>query len=412
MHPSAGSAAAKEPLIRLAHASTSQVDDEAVPPGAAPAKRPRYGVRRLIAGSGLIAALPVLFLAMSVVGALRTPGNEDLQAKWADWMRNHHATWFVNRVERRYYNGQAPPVGGTPKARTTVVPPSGATAVPERSSHLPAPKPVRLVVPGLPGEGRWRPTGPLVNGRPGMYVAEARPDAVHTSVLTTLVWVDPAALRIRLVPGAREPGGKWVQPPDVEGAALRTIVAAFNGGFRLKDAHGGFYAEHRASSPLRNGAASVAISRTGHVQIGQWGRDVHMSNDTESVLQNLVLLVDRGKPVPGIDIGKSDQWGATLGNKVYVWRSAIGVDSAGAILYAAGPGLRASALADVLARAGAVRAMTLDINPEWVTFNFFDHPDARRPDVVQGRKLINGMQRPADRYLSKESRDFFSISTF
>ncbi len=364
----------------------------------------------------LVGALPTLFLAVSVISALRTPGNEDFQAKWADWMRNHHATWLVNRMERQYYSDQAPPVGGKPKGLAAVLPPSPKAVIPVAPTPhgprlLPPPKPVRLVVGGLPGEGTWRPTGPLVGGHPVMYVAETRPDAVHTSVLTTLVWMDPHALRLRLIPGAREPGGTWLQPPEIEGAALRTIVAAFNGGFRVKDAHGGFYAEHRASTPLRVGAASLVIERSGTVQIGQWGRDVGMSAETEGVLQNLVLLVDHGRPVSGIDAGASRRWGSTIGNKVYVWRSAVGIDASGGILYAAGEGLRASTLADVLARAGAVRAMTLDINPEWVTFNFFDHPDPRHPELVQGRKLIETMKRPANRYLSKESRDFISVST-
>ena len=195
---------------------------------------------------------------------------------------------------------------------------------------------MRLVVPGLPGEGTWRPTGPLVGGRPVMYVAEVRPDVTHTSVFTTLVWMDPTALRLTLVPGAREPGGTWREPPDIQGPALRSIVAAFNGGFRKKDAHGGFYAENHAATPLRDGAASLVIGRSGTVQIGQWGRDVHMTPDTESVLQNLVLLVDHRRPVAGIDAGRSSVWGATLGNKVYVWRSAVGVDVSGGIIYAAG----------------------------------------------------------------------------
>jgi hypothetical protein len=373
-------------------------------------------LRRVLLALILIAALPMLLLAVSGVGAMRTPGNEDFSAKWADWMRNHHATWLVNRVERRYYAGQAPPVGGKPKALPAVVPPSptaGGRPAPAAPGPnlLPPPKPVRLVVGGLPGEGTWRPTGPLLRGRPVMYVAETRPDAIHTSVLTSVVWIDPHALRLRLIPGAREPGGTWQQPPSIEGSARRSIVAAFNGGFRLKDALGGFYAEHRASSPLRNGAASLVIGRSGTVQVGEWGRDLRLTAQTESVLQNLVLLVDRGHPVPGIDAGQSNRWGSTLGNKVYVWRSAIGVDASGGILYVAGPGLRASTMADVLSRAGAVRAMTLDINPEWVTFNFFDHPDPHHLDIVAGRKLIDSMRRPADRYLTKESRDFFTVST-
>jgi hypothetical protein len=189
------------------------------------------------------------------------------------------------------------------------------------------------------------------------------------------------------------------------------LVAAFNGGFRFKDAHGGFYSEGRVAVPLIDGAASLVIDSNGGATVGQWGRDVRLSPATASVLQNLVLLVDGGRPVPGIDSGDPARWGEPLGNKALVWRSGIGVTANGAVLYAAGPGLSAASLADVLARAGAVRAMSLDINPNWVTFNFYDHPDASHPDVVTGRKLIPSMQRPADRYLSSESRDFVTVST-
>lgn len=56
--------------------------------------------------------------------------------------------------------------------------------------------------------------------------------------------------------------------------------------------------------------------------------------------------------------------------------------------------------------------MALDINPEWVTFNFYSHPDPAAAAVVSAAKLYPQMQRPADRYLgpTRESRDFFTVS--
>ena len=58
------------------------------------------------------------------------------------------------------------------------------------------------------------------------------------------------------------------------------------------------------------------------------------------------------------------------------------------------------------------RAMTLDINPEWVTFNFFGHPDSGHPGRLAPTRLYPQMQRPADRYLgpTRESRDFLTVS--
>jgi hypothetical protein len=60
-----------------------------------------------------------------------------------------------------------------------------------------------------------------------------------------------------------------------------------------------------------------------------------------------------------------------------VWRSGIGVDR-NALIYAAGDGLSAYSLARILARAGAIRAMELDLNESWMTFDYFK-PDARSP---------------------------------
>ncbi len=54
--------------------------------------------------------------------------------------------------------------------------------------------------------------------------------------------------------------------------------------------------------------------------------------------------------------------------------------------------------------------MTLDINPEWVTFNLYEHPSSTNPSVVNGVPLYPQQSRPGSRYLSPEARDFFTIS--
>ena len=85
-----------------------------------------------------------------------------------------------------------------------------------------------------------------------MYVAQFRADTVYTSQITSAVWIDPTRLRVALVPGAQEPGGTWAEPPDITGPALAGAVAAFNGGFRIQDAHGGFYLDGRQAVPARS----------------------------------------------------------------------------------------------------------------------------------------------------------------
>ncbi|HWG73539.1 MAG TPA: phosphodiester glycosidase family protein [Acidimicrobiales bacterium] len=374
--------------------------------------RRRYRLRRLIAVVLAIGVVLVALVTISLVGALRTPGNQSFQAKWADWLRSHHAALIANQIEQYYYNHHIPPKGGRPAALNSVPAPSGrpSTAV---SSGLPRPAPVALVVtPGLPGEGQWTPAGAVVQGGPAMYVAQFRADDVYTGQITSAVWIDPTRLHVALVPGAQEPGGSWPQPPDVSGAALSTIVAAFNGGFRMQDAHGGFYLDGRQAVPLQPGAASMVIYADGHINIGIWGSEVSMAPNVTAVLQNLVPIVDNGQTAPDATYNDTRLWGATLGANTVVARSGIGVTATGALIYVAGPALTARSLAESLQRAGAVRAMTLDINPEWVTFNIYGHPNSADPTFINATKLYPQMQRPADRYLgpTQESRDFFTVS--
>gem|GEM_PF-303267 len=294
---------------------------------------------------------------------------------------------------------------------TGAKPLSSKAVAPRAVQPLPPPKPVPLVVhPALAGEGQWQPTGPLVDGSPAMYVAQFRADDIYTSEITSAVWMDPRLLRFELVPGSTEPGGTWSHPPYVTDAELPYLVAAFNGGFRFQDAKGGIYLEGKVGVPLLQGAASFVIYKNGTVNIGAWGSQVTMTPEVASVLQNAVLLVNNGQIAPSATYTDNAIWGYTLGGGYVVPRSGVGVTADGALVYVAGPALTARSLAESLQRAGAVRAMTLDINPEWVTFNFYSHPPGRPLDVT-GTKLYPQMQRSADRYLPPvwEERDFFEV---
>jgi hypothetical protein len=82
----------------------------------------------------------------------------------------------------------------------------------------------------------------------------------------------------------------------------------------------------------------------------------------------------------------------------------VGVDARGNLIYAAADDQTAQSLAEILQRAGAVRAMELDINSEWVTFNFYGTPGASDPN-----KLLPDMTRDATRYLVPDDRDFFAV---
>ena len=67
-------------------------------------------------------------------------------------------------------------------------------------------------------------------------------------------------------------------------------------------------------------------------------------------------------------------------------------------------------LARLLVAAGAVRAMELDINPEWVSFSTFAHAGGMAGQgVVGGANLLAGMYFQPSHYLQPFSRDFFAV---
>ena len=236
---------------------------------------------------------------------------------------------------------------------------------------------------------------------------------MHTSLVIGVAWMDTKLLQATLYSGSTIPGGgPYPQTAPVSASAAKSLVAAFNAGFLMNNANGGYYTDGKTIMPLRNGAASFVIYRNGTANIADWGRDATLTPGVVSVRQNLDLLVDHGKPVTGLNPNDTTQWGYTLGNAVYVWRSGVGITADGALVYAGGPGLNITALAGILARAGAVRAMELDINTDWVNFATYNPHGATAPAApANGTDLLPGMYGQPDRYFeSWWSRDFFTMS--
>ena len=238
-----------------------------------------------------------------------------------------------------------------------------------------------------------------------MYAAFLRPDPVHTSLVTAVAWMDPTVVRLVGYAGVVEPGGSWTNEAPIPSFARPALLAAFNSGFKMRDARGGYYADGRTARPLVPGAATMVISPNGVPNIGQWGRDFTLGPSVAFARQNLALIVDGGQPVADLATGNA-KWGSTVGNAVYVWRSGAGITADGAIVYAAGNGLSASTLAAVLTRAGAVRAMELDINSTWVDFFTYG------PNLLGGisvYKLLPDMRPSTNNYLTASSRDFIAV---
>ena len=173
----------------------------------------------------------------------------------------------------------------------------------------------------------------------------------------------------------------------------------------MQDANGGFYLDGTEARPLHDGDATLVIDKNGAADVGQWGRDRTRTTPSRRPDQNLALIVDGGQPAPDLDENPHDKWGVTVGNKVFVWRSGLGVTANGAVVFVGGPSLSARSLAETLSRVGAVRAMELDINHDWVSFNTYQ-ADSRTRDAHQ---LLPEMSKPGGRYLSTDSRDFVAV---
>ncbi|MGI8902134.1 MAG: phosphodiester glycosidase family protein [Solirubrobacteraceae bacterium] len=215
--------------------------------------------------------------------------------------------------------------------------------------------------------------------------------------------MDASRAWLQLYPGRYEPPGSTPSaaaqvPPELRAG----LLATFNGAFKLEDSGGGFVAFGHVYAPLRGGMATFVRLRDGTADVRTWMGGANPGPEVTFARQNLPLIVDAGRLNPNLSDGR--QWGATLGNAVRVWRSGAGVDARGDIIYAAADNQTATSLAQILQRAGAVRAMELDINSEWVTFNFYGSAGARDPS-----KLLAGMSRDTTRYLTPDDRDFFAV---
>jgi hypothetical protein len=367
------------------------------------------------------AALLVLVVLLTPVwwslgDALTDPGlGTSLQSRFAEWLRTHGASSVVVWAENLWYSHHPPPVGGRPAPGAIPHAPTttSTTRSPRAPAHLPPPTPITPIAsPAVAGEGRWRPEGRAVDGVFAIYETYMRPDAVHTSVVTGVAWMDTKLLGATLYSGGIIPGGgPWHNSAPLSPAAATTLDAAFNSGFLMSNANGGYYAEGKTAVPLRTGAASLVIYEDGTATVAQWGRDATMDSTVASVRQNLDLLVDDGRPAAGLNVYDTSKWGFTLGNRVYVWRSGLGVTADGALVYVGGPDLNITDLADVLVRAGAVRAMELDINTDWVNFATFSPVPPAVASPTNGTDLLPDMSASPQRYFqSWWGRDFITMS--
>jgi hypothetical protein len=284
------------------------------------------------------------------------------------------------------------------------------------------PAPAALVPFGGQGPASavaWHTAGRLVRGLPAVYEAALVPPG--GKLRAGIAWMNTKLLSARLYSGSVSPGGlgyKFTAPVRPDAAA--TLVAAFNGGFKMADAHGGYYTEGRLIDPLVAGDASVVIYSSGAITVGAWGTDVTMTRSVVAVRQNLVPLVAGGKPTRLAASADWRAWGNTCGANScsasvpgleHQWRSGLGVTADGDLVYVAGPALDPLQLAQLLVRAGVARGMELDINPGWPVFAAYRPTAPGGPAAPpNGTRLLATRLGAATFFQRSYARDFITMS--
>jgi predicted DNA-binding transcriptional regulator AlpA len=366
--------------------------------------RRRLRLRRLIATGVALLLVPVLY---SYVSTMTQPSSLPLGVRSVEWLRTHHGNWLVDEVEHVYYSWKAPKKGG-PQLKSlpavglgAAASASAARARARAAAWPPRIKPV-LALP-LPGEGIWKRTGPLVDGHPPILVTTFRSEPDYPRIVAYLAWFDHTRTALAFYPGRYEPPNAPVRGPmSVPYGQRWRLLATFNGGFTYVDGHNGSSINGLTYEPLKNGLATLIGYRDGRVDIKTWTGGPNAGPQIAFARQSLPLIIQDGRLNPALN--DSSQWGFTLGSAVRVWRTGVGIDRRGNLIYAAANDQTVITLARILQHAGAVRAMQFDINPEWPTLITYSHHDGLVPT-----KVVPNVQQAATRYLVPDDRDFLAV---
>ena len=372
---------------------------------AANRKRKRRRRRLLIAAPFVIL---LVWAAVSYTTWMLRPSSLSWSVDSVEWVRYQVpfgiGNWVADRVENVYYNLHAPQKGG-PQRKS--LPQVGVKhpGVPKTAAW---PPPIKPVFPTpLPGEGVWNPTGPPVNGGPPVLVTTFRPETDYPQDVAYVAWFDHTRTQIGYYPGRYEPPNAAVRGPTMVPNSQRSrLLATFNGGFTYVDGNNGSTINGLVNEPLKDGNATLVGYKDGRVDIVNWSGGQNAGPDVAWTRQSLAPIVWNGQLNPTLDENPdSPQWGYTLGGVTRVWRTAVGIDARGNLMYVASEDETVVTLAKIMQHIGAVRAMEFDINPEWHSLFTYTHsPSGLVPTMVGPNP-----NQAVNRYLVPDDRDFFAV---
>jgi hypothetical protein len=363
-----------------------------------------------------LVAAPLLGVLLWGAGSYTTwmlqPTSMSFVARSVEWVRGDVplGNQIVDTAEHDYYGWKAPKKGGPTLAVLPAVglgrPASGQVeSGPSRAHASSWPRPIAPVY-GVPlaGEGVWSPTGSPVDGGPPVLVTTYRPELAYPRLVAYIGWFDHTRTAIGYYPGRYEPPAAAVRGPMMVPHDQRSrLLATFNGGFTYVDGHNGSTDNGLVNEPLKRGNATLVGYRDGRLDILDWNGGANAAGNVAWSRQSLAPIVWDGVVNPALNTDpNSPQWGYTLGGVTRTWRTGVGIDRRGNLLYVAAPDQTVISLAKILQHIGAVRAMEFDINPEWHTF--ITYRDGLHPTPVEPNHLQS-----SNRYLTPDDRDFFTV---
>jgi hypothetical protein len=363
---------------------------------------------RLLIAAPFLAGL--VWATVSYTQWMLLPTSTSFFARSVEWVRTDvpFGNPIVDKIEQINANWHAPKKGG-PQLTSLPAVGTGSADRARKSSAAVWPLPISPVFRHkLPGEGIWRGTGPLVNGGHPLLVTTFRTERAYPQIVAYVAWLDHTRTSLAFYPGRYEPPHAAVRGPMmVPRDQRRRLLATFNSGFVYADGHNGSTDNGLVNEPLKDGNATLVGYRSGRVDIVNWNGGPNAGPSVAWTRQSLAPIVMNGNVNPALNANpNSPQWGYTLGGVTRVWRTAIGIDARGNLLYVAAPDQTVITLAKILLHVGAVRAMEFDINPYWHSFITYGHRHGLDPT-----QLGYNPNQPDTRYLVPDDRDFFAVYT-
>jgi hypothetical protein len=268
------------------------------------------------------------------------------------------------------------------------------------------------------GDGRWAPFGDAALGE--RAAAEPRtvvrtvvhPHPESRFITVTIAAIDLGRLSVALIPGTEDLS--WAKLPVGESAGLvperdrPALVAVTNGGFQPKHGRWGLMANGVVVSTARKEGCTIALYADGAVRIGPWPSLADGAKKMQSYRQTPPCLVEEGVVHLALRKGLDKMWAGHAADLATRRRSAIGIDSAGKVLfYAIGEEASPRWIAESLVAAGAAFAAELDINWYWTRFLLFGTEGG---SLHVTSTLVPKMEHLRTEYVERpSSRDFFYL---